>query len=151
MSSIREKADSFEAVKIAWSQDRKGYILKLSLHPNEAIGTHVSQDPLGQRYQVALVRIDDDGQAIASPQKQEANHALRLWMALTRNRNFQLWLVDRGLADVPSFESADAALKEMCGISSKKELATNHQARQEVLGIRNEFDQHVRSDMRLRR
>ena len=49
----------FEARKIALKQDRTGYVLTLSLHPDE-IPEELLRDFVGARYACALVRIQDD-------------------------------------------------------------------------------------------
>jgi hypothetical protein len=49
----------FEARKVALKQDRTGYVLTLSLHPDE-IPDDLLRDFVGARYACALVRINDD-------------------------------------------------------------------------------------------
>lgn len=49
----------FEARKVALKQDRTGYVLTLSLHPDE-IPDELLRDFVGARYGCALVRINDD-------------------------------------------------------------------------------------------
>jgi len=49
----------FEARKVALKQDRTGYVLTLSLHPDE-IPEELLRDFVGARYGCALVRIQDD-------------------------------------------------------------------------------------------
>ncbi len=49
----------FEARKVALKQDRTGYVLTLSLHPDE-IPDELLRDFVGARYACALVRINDD-------------------------------------------------------------------------------------------
>ena len=52
----------FEARKVALKQDRTGYILTLSLHPDE-IPEELLRDFVGTRYACAVVRIQDDESA----------------------------------------------------------------------------------------
>ena len=49
----------FEARKVALKQDRTGYVLTLSLHPDE-IPDELLRDFVGSRYACAVVRINDD-------------------------------------------------------------------------------------------
>lgn len=49
----------FEARKVALKQDRTGFILTVSIHPDE-IPEELVRDFVGARYACALVRIQDD-------------------------------------------------------------------------------------------
>ena len=49
----------FEARKVALKQDRTGFVLTLSIHPDE-IPVELMRDFVGARYGCALVRIQDD-------------------------------------------------------------------------------------------
>jgi len=48
----------FEARKVALKQDRTGYVLTISIHPDE-IPEELLRDFVGSRYGCALVRIQD--------------------------------------------------------------------------------------------
>ena len=64
MSDIRAAAINFEAVKLALRQSKDGIALTLSVHPSDmpaALWSH----PIGARYMVALVRLDDTDQPIS--------------------------------------------------------------------------------------
>ena len=80
---VRGVAINFEAVKIAFTQDKNGFVLKLSLHPNDAPES-VMMDALGTRYMVALVRLSDDGVPVASPSDEEGKRAFGLDHAAQR-------------------------------------------------------------------
>ena len=49
------KTSQFEAVKVAIKQDKTGYVLTLSIHPDE-IPEEVMRDFVGARYQVVALR-----------------------------------------------------------------------------------------------
>ena len=53
----------FEAVKVALKQDRTGFVLTLSIHPDEA-PEELLRDFVGARYGVAMVRIQDNETAL---------------------------------------------------------------------------------------
>ncbi len=55
-------AMQFESRKVALKQDRTGFILTLSIHPDE-IPEELLRDFVGARYGVAMVRIQDDESA----------------------------------------------------------------------------------------
>ena len=107
----------FEARKVALKQDRTGYVLTLSLHPDE-IPEELLRDFVGSRYGCALVRIQDD----ETPT--EYNNRVRHAGMLCRNPQFQEFL---------GVDSEDKAAKELCkrcGITSRTELNGNHAAQE---------------------
>ena len=53
------KTSQFEGVKVAIKQDKTGYVLTLSIHPDE-IPDEVLRDFVGSRYQVVMVRLNTD-------------------------------------------------------------------------------------------
>jgi hypothetical protein len=105
----------FECVKVALKQDRTGFILTVSIHPDE-IPEELVRDFVGSRYGVAMVRINDDETAIPYD-----NRVKKAGM-LCRLRIFQKWL------EVDKESEAIQRLYETCGISSRTELNGNKQA-----------------------
>lgn len=105
----------FEARKVALKQDRTGYVLTLSLHPDE-IPVELLRDFVGSRYGCALVRIQDD----ESPTTYN-NRVQRAGM-LCRSESFQDFL------GVMGEDEAAEELCKRCGISSRSELNGNHEA-----------------------
>lgn len=105
----------FEARKVALKQDRTGYILTLSLHPDE-VPEEILRDFVGTRYACAVVRIQDD----ESPT--EYNNRVQKAGMLCKNRVFQ---------DFLEAESEDEAAHELCkrcGITSRTEFHGNPKA-----------------------
>ena len=51
----------YEAVKVALKQDRTGFMLTMSIHPDE-IPEKLIRDFVGARYQVVMVRLNGDEQ-----------------------------------------------------------------------------------------
>lgn len=135
---VRGVAINFEAVKIAFTQDKNGFVLKLSLHPNDAPES-VMMDALGTRYMVALVRLSDDGIPVASPSDEEGKRAVALAGTLCSDEFFQEYLCIKGDAEEYSEIAASIALRRLLGVTSRKELKTDAKARQKLLGIRDEF------------
>lgn len=108
-------AMQFEARKVALKQDRSGYVLTLSLHPDE-IPEELLRDFVGARYGCALVRIqDDESPTVYNNRVQQAG-------MLCRTQSFQWWL------GVNSEDAAAALLAERCGIQSRSELNGNKSA-----------------------
>ncbi len=113
----------FEARKIALKQDRTGYVLTLSLHPDE-IPEELLRDFVGARYACALVRIQDD----ESP----THYTNRVQKAgiLCRNHAFQEFIAERLVGHSVNEEQTVAALCKQCGIESRSELNGNAKAQE---------------------
>src|SRR5690242_11263948 len=60
----REEAVHFEAVKTAYRQTKDGIALTIVLHPHD-VPPSLAVSPLGTRYQVAMVEIDDTDQPVS--------------------------------------------------------------------------------------
>lgn len=141
---MKENAVHFEAVKIALSQGKDGLILKLAIHPNDA-PQDVILDPVGARYIIAAVRLSDDDQPMAPQRKKAVDSIISAAGLMCRNDRFQNWLVLSGHADTADEASAVEAIRNLCGIKSRSEFATNEDARNTFLQIKREFEQSIKS------
>lgn len=102
----------FEARKVALKQDRTGFVLTLSVHPDE-FPEELLRDFVGARYACAVVRINDDETPV--------NYKNRVQQAamLCKNPAFQQFMNTEG-------ENATArALCSYLGIDSRTELNGN--------------------------
>ena len=117
----------FECVKVALKQDRTGFILTISIHPDE-IPEELVRDFVGSRYGVAMVRINDD--ETATPYDNRVKKA----GMLCRLRIFQKWL------GVDKEAEAIQCLYETCSISSRTELNGNKQAQDKFDEMVNEYE-----------
>ena len=108
----------FEARKIALKQDRTGYVLTLSLHPDE-IPEEILRDFVGSRYACALVRIQDDETPTAY-----VNRVQKAGM-LCRDPSFQEFIAERLVGHKVNEDQTATALCKQCGISSRSELNGN--------------------------
>jgi hypothetical protein len=99
----------FEARKVALKQDRTGFILTLSMHPDET-PEEILRDFVGTRYACALVRIQDD--ETATPY----NNRVQKAGMLCRLPNFQDFLKTN------SEDEAAVELCKRCAIDSRTEL-----------------------------
>ena len=106
----------FEARKVALKQDRTGFILTLSMHPDE-VPEEILRDFVGTRYACALVRIQDD--ETATPY----NNRVQKAGILCRLPNFQDFL------ETNSEEEAAAELCKRCGVASRTEFHGNAQSK----------------------
>jgi hypothetical protein len=107
----------FEARKVALKQDRTGFILTLSVHPDE-IPEELMRDFVGARYACALVRIQDD----ESPTPY--NNRVQQAAILCKRENFWEFLV------VKNEEEAAESLCGYLGIQSRSELNGNKVAQE---------------------
>jgi hypothetical protein len=113
----------FEARKVALKQDRTGYVLTLSLHPDE-VPEEILRDFVGTRYACAVVRIQDD----ESPTPY-TNRVQKAGM-LCRNPSFQEFVAERLVGHSVNEDQAAAALCKQCGITSRSELNGNIKAQE---------------------
>jgi hypothetical protein len=113
----------FEARKVALKQDRTGYVLTLSLHPDE-VPEEILRDFVGTRYACAVVRIQDD--ETPTPY---VNRVQKAGM-LCRDVSFQEFIAQRLVGHSVNEDQAAAALCKQCGITSRSELNGNAQAQE---------------------
>jgi hypothetical protein len=114
----------FEARKVALKQDKTGYVLTLSLHPDE-IPEELFRDFVGARYAIALVRIQDD----ESPT--QYSNRVKQAAVLCKSAHFQKYL------GVGTEQEAANSVCVNCNIGSRSELNGNTEAQ-------NLFDDLVR-------
>jgi hypothetical protein len=105
----------FEGQKVALKQDRTGFVLTLSIHPDEA-PEELLRDFVGARYMVVMVRIQDD--ETPTPYKNRVSKAAMLCKSL----DFQIWL------GATSETDAAGLLCTRCNITSRSELNGNKAA-----------------------
>lgn len=139
MSDIRDAALHFEAVKIALTQDKNGLVLKLSIHPDET-PKDLILDHLGTRYMVAVVKLGDDDQPVKGKTKSEGDKVVAIAGLLCRNERFRGWMADMRYSESEDTEDVAEALRKLCGVNSRADLATNETARNLFLDLRDEFE-----------
>jgi hypothetical protein len=117
----------FEAKKIAMKQDRNGYVLTLSLHPDE-IPEELLRDFVGARYACALVRIQDDESPVTYVNR------VQKAAILCKAPAFMDYM------GAISEEMAARKLCQACGIESRSELNGNLEAQQKFDDLVKEFE-----------
>jgi hypothetical protein len=142
-SEIEALSSKFEAVQIAMTKDKHGYILKLAIHPND-IPEDLLRDLVGTRYLIVAVRMNDQGEPIASPSTREGLMAVKIAASLCRDERFQIWLGQQQHIDELSEDAAAVFLRSHCGVKSRSELKVNRQGRDRLLALRDEFADHLR-------
>jgi hypothetical protein len=143
MKSAKDAAIGVEAVKIAMSQSKDGVKLTLVLHPHEDISELFSH-PVGSRYQVALVLVDDEGQPVPIKSREAGDRAVASAGMLCRNPQFQQFMADKGLALSAMEDDVVSGIYGYCGIKSRAELKTDRLALAKFDELRLEFSKTVK-------
>ena len=128
----------FEGRKIAMKQDRTGYVLTLSVHPDE-IPEMLVRDFVGARYQVVMVRMSDDGKPMVREQEYPSKDLVRLAGVLCRDPLFHAFLVDTGQMFEESEAEATNWLRRELNIHTRAELKTNQAAATQFRFVHQEF------------
>jgi hypothetical protein len=117
----------FEARKVALKQDRTGFVLTMSVHPDE-FPSELLRDFVGARYACVMVRINDDETPVVYKNRvQQAG-------MLCKNPNFQKFMNTKG---------EDATVKALCdrlGVDSRTELNGNSLAQSLFDDLMAEFE-----------
>jgi len=127
----------FEGVKVALKQDRTGYILTLSVHPDE-VPEEILRDFVGARYQVVMVRLTNEERPMIREQEHSGD-MVRMAGILCRDQMFQRFLLEAGQTFDASEDIATAWLKEELNIKSRAELRENNAAASQLRIINQEF------------
>ena len=131
------KTSQFEGVKVAIKQDKTGYVLTLSIHPDE-IPDEVLRDFVGSRYQVVMVRLNTDERPMEREQDLSMDY-VRVAGMLCRDPAFHKFLHEGGNIFMLSEEEATDWLKEALVIESRSEIKNNARAIEKLRGIYKEF------------
>ena len=132
------KTTNFEAVKVALKQDKTGYVLTLSLHPDE-IPEELLRDYVGARYQVVMVRLNGSEQPMDRQTEFEADKSIRIAGLLCRDPKFWKFLFDDSQIFEEDEETCTNWLRNYLGVQSRSELKTNEDARKRLDKIYREY------------
>jgi hypothetical protein len=122
------KTLQFEGVKVALKQDKTGYVLNLSMHPDD-VPEELLRDFVGARYQVVMVRLDGNEEPMDRQREYEGDRSTRIAGLLCRDPKFWRYLhEDTQILEATEKEATDW-LRDYLNISSRSELKTNPQAR----------------------
>ena len=129
----------FEAIKMAMKQDRSGYVLTLNVHPDE-VPELLMRDFVGARYQVVMVRLNDDSAPMDRDVEYERDPVRSAGM-LCRNPEFQKFLLEQGAIFEESETVATDWLKDHLAIVSRSDLRKNKEAARRFWVIKESFYQ----------
>jgi hypothetical protein len=131
------KTSNFEAVKVALKQDKSGFVLTLSMHPDD-VPEEILRDFVGARYQVVMVRLNSDER----PMNREHDHGhdpVRMAGMLCREAAFHQFLYEGGHIFMTNEEEATDWLKQYLSLESRAEIKDDANAQQKLRGIYQEF------------
>jgi hypothetical protein len=131
------KTIQFEGLKVSMRQDRTGYILTLSIHPDE-VPEEVLRDFVGSRYQVVMVRLSDDELPMNRDQTYSKD-IVRSAAILCRDPGFHRFLYESGQIMVEGELSAVEWLRDELQIESRAELKDNLSAARQFNFIYQEY------------
>jgi hypothetical protein len=123
----------YEAVKVALKQDRTGFMLTLSIHPDD-IPDKLVRDFVGARYQVVMVRLNGEEQ----PMNRFQEHGIdpvKLAAILCKDKYFHQFLVETGEVFDLGEEPATQWLREKLHVESRSEIRENPQKARLLLEI----------------
>jgi hypothetical protein len=132
------KTLQFEAVKVALKQDKTGYVLTLSMHPDD-IPEELLRDFVGARYQVVMVRLDSNDQPMTT-NEYAGDKLVRAACILCRNPKFWTYLFEDAQIMEENEPSATDWLRTYLNITTRAELKTNQHARNMLSKLFKEFD-----------
>ena len=117
----------FEALRVSFRQDKDGYLILLRIHPNDVDG-QTMMDPLGQRYYVSLMRVDEDEKPVTHKEKTAGETMVQQAGILCKDPEFRKWMARHGHAFDDSEESVTKGLRDLLNVDSRAALATNEEA-----------------------
>ena len=134
------KTIQFEGVKVALKQDKTGYVLTLSMHPDD-IPEDLLRDFVGARYQVVMVRLDSNEKPMDPQEEFAGDRALRIAGMLCRDPKFWEFLYSRSDISTQDYESATQWLRFYLDLESRSQLKTNVAAQAQLDKLYREYTQ----------
>jgi len=127
----------YEGVKVAMKQDKTGYVLTLSIHPDE-VPEPLLRDFVGARYQVVMVRIDGEEKPMARDLEHSGDQ-VRLAGMLCRDPAFQNFLLDAQQITEANETQVIEWMKMELDIISRTEIREKPSAARRLKSIYQEF------------
>jgi hypothetical protein len=132
------KTIQFEGVKVALKQDKTGYVLTLSMHPDD-IPEDLLRDFVGARYQVVMVRLDANEKPMDPQEEFAGDRALRITGMLCRDPKFWEFLYSRSDISTKDYESATQWLRLYLDLESRSQIKTNFVAQTQLDKLYREY------------
>ena len=128
----------FEGVKVALKQDKTGYVLTLSMHPDD-IPEDLLRDFVGARYQVVMVRLDTHETPIDRQEEFASDRSIRISGMLCRDPKFWEYLFSKNEISTKDYESATQWLRFYLDLESRSQLKTNVEAQSQLDKLYREY------------
>jgi hypothetical protein len=122
------KTIEFEGVKVALKQDKTGYVLSLSIHPDD-VPMDLLRDFVGARYQVVMVRLDGNEKPMDRQEEFQGDRSIKIAAILCKDPQFWAYLYEDAQIMQENETEATEWLKSYLVVGSRSELKTNHEAR----------------------
>ena len=132
------KTLQFEAVKVALKQNATGYVLTLSIHPDD-VPLDLLRDFVGARYQVVMVRLNGDEEPLNREHEFDGTRAVRMAGILCKEKEFWEFLHDEEHIFIANEEHATDWLRDFLGVKSRSELKTNNEARGRLSKVNEDY------------
>jgi len=145
---IDKAALHFEGKKYTFRQARDGMVLSFLLHPDD-MPVEMATSPIGTRYMVACVEINDVEEPVIPRARTDGERAMARSIMICREDSYQDWIrlnAERWNLDpdmLPPEEFAAHVIKLVCHISSRSELQTNAAARERLAGHLRTFEDDI--------
>lgn len=134
------KTIQFEAIKLALKQNKDGYVLTLGLHPDD-LQDELMRDFIGSRYQVVMVRLNENEQPLDREAELGGTKALRVAGMLCRDPRFWDYLHEDLQIIEASEKEATEWLRNYLNVQSRSDIKTSPEAQQLVDKLHKEFKQ----------
>ena len=93
------------------------------LHPEDMMQMkHFLTEPLGSRYMLVAVKINDQDEPEESAEQIEQARTVQSAVMLCKTNEFQEWLAQTGWIEDQSEEAAKHAIYEICGVDSRAKI-----------------------------
>jgi hypothetical protein len=134
------KTIQFEGVKVALKQDKTGYVLTLSMHPDD-IPEDLLRDFVGSRYQVVMVRLDQNEVPMDRQAAFAGERAIRIAAVLSKDPQFWEYLYVHNKISTQELDEAVNWLRDYLQVPSRSDLKTNVEAQQLLDKVYREYEQ----------
>jgi hypothetical protein len=132
------QTSQFESVKVAIKQDKTGYVLTLSIHPDE-IPDEILRDFVGSRYQVVMVRLNESERPMDRDQELSKDY-VRMSGILCRDKKFHDFLYETKGVFPPSEYETTGWLRGYLEVTSRSDIPKSQIAINRLLSINKEFE-----------
>ena len=120
-AGLRDNAIQVEVVKVAMTQDKSGYYLKLALHPSDDIAPLVNAH-VGARFVAAFVEVDEHQQPVQKKQSKANTQVMQAGM-LVQQPDFREWFHSSGYSSGTDEDSVLQGMYKLLDITSRAQLA----------------------------